>query len=591
MFEDNFEEKSMKLPIFKSLLVLGTVFLVCSCSEDKKSPSEGGDVSFVPCENVWYLPAEGFVIFQNLDLTTRTYKVANIFGNQIGTATLVPGTNNIVIVKDLLGNKLIDQVDLNDPNKTKNMAGVPDACTMLPNYPAPDPSLSTCLNAWYLEADKKYLIFDDLSVTDDAGSPIGILAPNAINPLLWDIVEAATGSIIINQLDLSNLPSIKGDGVRYKITEPALHWKDATGDYVIYTSSVVTDPAGTPVGYFDFTTGAILNLNKNAALTTTDLTKLAQTSAILQINSKCVDYQPPVPSSSSKPVASSSSTTPPDPKSSTGTQVKSSSSQAKSSSSQVKSSSSAVQSSSSKAPTGGCPTIKTKGGASGSGFASRYWDCCMPSCAWAENSGGNPTKTCDSKGKNEFGNGAGSVCSGGGGATCTSQIPFTVEGCDEYGFAFAAVPASNGGQCGKCFQLTFTGEGHYNSTNENTKRLKSKGKKLIVMATNIGGDVQQGQFDILIPGGGVGMFNGCSQMGWGGQGEQYGGLLSDCEKESGYKASSYAKCLTDKCNKAFGNDTEAKKGCMFLVEWMESAGNPEHNYVEVECPEVLKAKY
>ena len=215
----------------------------------------------------------------------------------------------------------------------------------------------------------------------------------------------------------------------------------------------------------------------------------------------------------------------------------------------------------------------------------------MPSCAWNENSGGNPTKACDAKGKNNIGNGAGSVCSGGGGATCTSQIPFTVDGCEEYGFAFAAVPASNGGQCGKCFQLTFTGEGHYNSTNANTKRLKSKGKKLIVMATNIGGDVQQGQFDILIPGGGVGMFNGCSQMGWGNQGQQYGGLLSDCETEKNYKADQYAKCLTDKCNKAFGNDEEAKKGCMFLVEWMESAGNPEHNYTEVECPDVLKQRY
>ena len=167
-----------------------------------------------------------------------------------------------------------------------------------------------------------------------------------------------------------------------------------------------------------------------------------------------------------------------------------------------------------------------------------------------------------------------------------------VEGCEEYGFAFAAVPAFKGGSlCGRCFQLTFTGQGHYNSTNANTQKLKSKGKKLIVMATNIGGDVGDGQFDVLIPGGGVGMFNGCSQMGWGGQGKQYGGLLSDCEEETGYKAAQYGKCLTEKCNKAFGNDEEAKKGCMFLVEWMESAGNPEHNFVEVECPDVLKQRY
>ena len=116
-------------------------------------------------------------------------------------------------------------------------------------------------------------------------------------------------------------------------------------------------------------------------------------------------------------------------------------------------------------------------------------------------------------------------------------------------------------------------------------------KKLIVMVTNIGGDVNQGQFDIMIPGGGVGQFNGCAGMGWGAQGEQYGGLLSDCEKEHNYNAGKMASCLTEKCNKAFGSDEEAKKGCLFLATWMNAAGNPEHNYVEVECPEVLKKKY
>ena len=172
---------------------------------------------------------------------------------------------------------------------------------------------------------------------------------------------------------------------------------------------------------------------------------------------------------------------------------------------------------------------------------------------------------------------------------CTSQIPFTIDGCSDMGFAFAAVPASDGGSCGKCYQLTFTGEGHYNSTNANTKAIK--GKKLIIMTTNIGGDVQQGQFDIMIPGGGVGIFNGCSSMGWGAQGEQYGGLLSDCEKANNYNASKYASCLTEKCNSVFANDSEAKKGCMFLVDYLHSAGNPEHNYVEVECPQVLKDRY
>jgi hypothetical protein len=174
--------------------------------------------------------------------------------------------------------------------------------------------------------------------------------------------------------------------------------------------------------------------------------------------------------------------------------------------------------------------------------------------------------------------------------TCTSQIPFTIDGCTDIGFAFAAVPAANGGQCGKCFQLTFTGEGHYSSTNANTRAIK--GKKLIVMVTNIGGDVNQGQFDVMIPGGGVGAFDGCSNaMGWGNQGERYGGLLSDCEKSTNYDAGKMLSCLKDKCNSSFGSDTEAKQGCMFLAEFMHAAGNPEHNYVEVECPDVLKQRY
>jgi hypothetical protein len=159
------------------------------------------------------------------------------------------------------------------------------------------------------------------------------------------------------------------------------------------------------------------------------------------------------------------------------------------------------------------------------------------------------------------------------------------------GFAFAAVPASDGGDCGKCYQLTFTGKGKY-STDANHRAIKDK--KLIIMTTNIGGDVQQGQFDVMIPGGGVGLFNGCSSMGWGKQGEQYCGLLSECEKEAGTAGNLLTKrkeCLAKKCESSFANDAKAKEGCMFLATWMEAAGNPTHNYREVECPPELKAQY
>ena len=210
----------------------------------------------------------------------------------------------------------------------------------------------------------------------------------------------------------------------------------------------------------------------------------------------------------------------------------------------------------------------------------------MPHCAWPEH--GGAAKTCDAKGKTPIGNNSGSICSGGQGTTCTSQIPIIVS--DKLAYAFAATPG-NDATCGKCFALTFTGEGKY-ETKANHQALK--GKTLVVMASNIGYDVQGGQFDIMIPGGGVGAFNGCANMGWGDQGAQYGGLLSKCENEVGYDGDLLNKrkeCLKEKCNKSFANDTQAKEGCMFLATWMEAAGNPNHTYKEVECPQALKAQF
>jgi len=270
--------------------------------------------------------------------------------------------------------------------------------------------------------------------------------------------------------------------------------------------------------------------------------------------------------------------------------VKSSSSTAKSSNSTPSSSS---QPKSSNSQNGGDVSAEEakylNAGAGGQpGFATRYWDCCMPHCSWPEH--GGSAKTCDAKGKTPISNDRGSICSGGQGTTCTSQIPIIVS--DKLAYAFAATPG-NDGTCGKCFALTFTGQGKYETK---TNHEKLKGKTLVVMASNIGYDVQGGQFDVMIPGGGFGAFNGCSQMGWNipQNSTTYGGLLSDCENESGYDGDVYSKrkeCLTKKCNSAFANDTEAKEGCLFLATWMEAAGNPLHTYKEVPCPEALKAKF
>lgn len=278
---------------------------------------------------------------------------------------------------------------------------------------------------------------------------------------------------------------------------------------------------------------------------------------------------------------------------SSSSQARSSSSIAKSSSSIAKSSSSVARSSSSYQSGTSTELKKVSGGASGSGWATRYWDCCKPSCSWTDNAGsGNEARTCSASGSLISDLNATSICNGGSASTCTSQIPIIVN--DNLAYAFAAVPASNGGACGKCFALEFTGTGKYETKN-NHKALA--GKTLVVMASNVGTDVAQGQFDVMIPGGGVGIYNGCSAFGWGSQGEQYGGLLSDCEKSVGYSATGNTlatkrkQCLTEKCNSVFANDSKAKEGCLFLATWMEAAGNPNHNYYEVECPAALKAQY
>ncbi len=271
-----------------------------------------------------------------------------------------------------------------------------------------------------------------------------------------------------------------------------------------------------------------------------------------------------------------------------------------SSSSKPKSSSSKQQQTqtSTSQQSGGCPNIVYKqGGHSGSGWATRYWDGCKPSCSWKENASknggiGTPAKQCNSNGKTQNTDySAQSVCNGGGAAACLSQIPFTISGCATMGFAFAAI---NGGSesCGKCYELTFTGTGKY-ETKANHQALK--GKKLIVMTTNIGWDVDGGgQFDIMIPGGGVGAFNGTSGYGWTDLGKQQGGLLSDCEESVGWDGDLLTKrknCLIQKCNSAFGGDSQAKEGCLFLANFMEAAGNPNHTFKEIECPSVLSSKY
>src|SRR5690606_27188384 len=124
-----------------------------------------------------------------------------------------------------------------------------------------------------------------------------------------------------------------------------------------------------------------------------------------------------------------------------------------------------------------------------------------------------------------------SSCDNGTATTCNSYAPWAYS--SEVSFGFAATHAGAGETCGTCYKIQFTGSSHNGGNDPGSAALS--GKVMIVMATNIGGDVSgDGQLDLLIPGGGTGAAYGCD-VAWGvtdkehpDMGELYGGLRSDC---------------------------------------------------------------
>lgn len=176
---------------------------------------------------------------------------------------------------------------------------------------------------------------------------------------------------------------------------------------------------------------------------------------------------------------------------------------------------------------------------------------------------------------------------------CQSMAPWKVT--DSLSYGYAAVPGVQNDICGRCYELAFEGYSHNGGANE-PGSAALKGKRMIVQATNIGYDVAGGQFDILVPGGGVGAFNACSNQ-WGISttelGEQYGGMLASCKQKLGWNAShqDYKSCLTESCE-VFANHnlTEMYEGCMWYVDFFEAADNPALKYREVPCPAEITSR-
>jgi hypothetical protein len=198
----------------------------------------------------------------------------------------------------------------------------------------------------------------------------------------------------------------------------------------------------------------------------------------------------------------------------------------------------------------------------------------MPSCSWKNNAGGkSPVKVCNKDGTSFTSESARNACDGGGGFMCYWGAPWAVSNTVSYGYA-----AYNGVACGTCFQLDFTGEG------VNASGLK--GKSMIVQAINIG-SIAGGQFDLLIPGGGVGVMNACNANGnqWGSSidvGSQYGGLLAECKSDP--------SCMQQKCTSAFGSIPAMRDGCNWFTGWFGSADNPKIIYKQVSCPAEITSK-
>lgn len=91
---------------------------------------------------------------------------------------------------------------------------------------------------------------------------------------------------------------------------------------------------------------------------------------------------------------------------------------------------------------------------------------------------------------------------------------------------------------------------------------------MVVQSTNTGSDLGSNQFDLLMPGGGVGIYDGCkTEFGTSLPGETYGGISSESQ------CSSFPTILQD--------------GCEWRFDWFENADNPSVSFEQVQCPTAI----
>lgn len=149
-----------------------------------------------------------------------------------------------------------------------------------------------------------------------------------------------------------------------------------------------------------------------------------------------------------------------------------------------------------------------------------------------------------------------SGCESGGTAfTCTDQEPWAANSLVSYGFAATAISGgTEASWCCACYALTFTSG-------------KAKGKVMLVQSVNTGGDLNGNQFDLQIPGGGTGIFDGCTAEFGGSWGAQYGGV------------SNRSQCSS--------LPAKLQAGCEWRFDWFRNSDNPTHTFTQISCPAEL----
>jgi hypothetical protein len=205
------------------------------------------------------------------------------------------------------------------------------------------------------------------------------------------------------------------------------------------------------------------------------------------------------------------------------------------------------------------------------GWASRYWDCCKATCGWTSHTNGGPAAHSCDKNNNQTDANSESACTGGPAFACWNDRPWAVGDKLAYGFV------AKNDTCGRCYHLQFTGSTHNAGDNAGAKALS--GKHMIVQVINTGG-IASDQMDLLIPGGGVGANNACSnQWGTSDLGAQYGGFLAGCNGD--------LTCVKNKCQQVFAGKQDLLDGCDWFLGWFSAADNPSFTYEKVSCPQEI----